>query len=76
MGIAGEAGEIADQLKKHLYKEGYNVTREGFIDELGDLLYYVAIRAYQIGITLDELSQKNREKLQDGKHGWDEVYNS
>lgn len=72
LAIAGEAGELADQLKKHIWKPGVKYTKEEFLDELGDLLYYVAIRAYQLGVTLDELSQMNRSKLKDGQHGWPE----
>jgi len=73
LAIAGEAGEIADQLKKHIWKQGVKYTREQFLDELGDLLYYVSIRAYQLGVTLDELSQMNRQKLAGGVHGWPEA---
>jgi NTP pyrophosphatase (non-canonical NTP hydrolase) len=72
LAIAGEAGELADQLKKHLWKPGVTVSRQEFLDELGDLLYYVAIRAYQLGVTLDELSRMNRKKLENGRHGWPE----
>ena len=73
LAIAGEAGEIADQWKKHQYKPGVEYTREQFLDELGDLLYYLAIRAYQLDVTLDELSQMNRRKLAGGVHGWPEA---
>ena len=72
LAIAGEAGEIADQWKKHIYKPGVEYTREQFLEELGDLLYYVAIRAYQLDITLDDLSKLNRAKLENGQHGWPE----
>lgn len=73
LAIAGEAGELADQLKKHIWKPGISYTREEFLDELGDLLYYISIRAYQLGTTLDELSQINRNKLENGIHGWPEA---
>ena len=73
LAIAGEAGELANQLKKHIWKPGVSYTREQFLEELGDLLYYVAIRAYQLDITLDELSKLNREKLAGGVHGWPEA---
>jgi NTP pyrophosphatase (non-canonical NTP hydrolase) len=72
MAMAGEAGEIANQLKKHLYKPDVEYTRADFVEELGDLLFYVAIRAYQLGLTLEEVSWENWNKLQDGKNGWPE----
>lgn len=69
LGLAGEAGEIADQYKKHLFKQSHTVTAEEMQEELADLLYYVAIRATQLNVTLDELSLVFYEKLKDG-HGW------
>lgn len=72
LAMAGEAGELADQLKKHLWKPGIEVSRDEFLEELGDLLYYVAIRAYQLRVTMDQLSQLNREKIRNGKNGWPE----
>ena len=72
LGLAGEAGEVADQYKKHLFKPGNELTPDAALDELGDVLYYVAIRAYQLGVTLDDLSRANAEKLADG-HGYGEV---
>jgi len=70
--LAGEAGELLNLWKKDTYKPGFDATGEMFIEELGDCLYYLAILAYQFGLTLDELSQRNRAKLEGGKHGWPE----
>jgi len=61
--LAGEAGEFADLHGKHCYKPGFTATDEQYCDELGDVLYYVSILAFQLGVTLDELSQMNYEKL-------------
>lgn len=72
LAICGEAGELADMLKKHIWKPDIIYKLEDFLDELGDLLYYVAIRAYQLDVTLDKLSQMNRRKLENGRHGWPE----
>jgi len=72
LALAGEAGELANLHKKALYKPGFEVNDSDYIDELGDCLYYIAILAYQLGLTIDELSQINREKLAGGKHGWPE----
>lgn len=72
LGLVGESGELANLLKKEEFKPDSEVTDEQFIDELGDCLYYLAILAYQFGLTIDELSLINRAKLADGKHGWPE----
>jgi NTP pyrophosphatase (non-canonical NTP hydrolase) len=71
LGLVGEAGEIANLHKKHLFKPGHQATRHERLLELGDALYYLAILAHLDGITLDELSRLNYEKLsKNGNHGW------
>jgi NTP pyrophosphatase (non-canonical NTP hydrolase) len=72
LGLVGEAGEVAEQHKKDLFKPGHQTTREERWNELGDVLYYVAILAYLDGVTIDELSQMNHEKLtrNGDNHGW------
>lgn len=63
LGLVGEAGELADLHKKSIFKPGYRATVGDYIDELGDVLFYVAILAHQLGLTLEELSQLNFAKL-------------
>ena len=63
LGLVGESGELADLHKKHVFKPGYRAGAEDYIDELGDVLFYLAIIAHQLGVTLDELSQRNYAKL-------------
>ena len=72
LALTGEAGELANLLKKDRFKPGFHADDSGYIDELGDCLYYVAILAYQLGLTLDDVSRQNRAKLSGGKHGWPE----
>ena len=72
LALAGEAGELANLYKKDRFKPGFEASDDDYIDELGDCLYYLAILAYQFGLTVEELSQCNREKLAGGKHGWPE----
>lgn len=72
MGAAGESGELLDKLKKQLFKDGYVFTRDDFIDELGDIFYYLSRLADMVGVTIDELATMNRAKLKDGRHGWKE----
>lgn len=63
MGLAGEAGELLDLVKKINFKPGFRHSVVDLYDELGDVLYYVAILAHQLNITLDELSRLNYAKL-------------
>jgi len=62
MGLAGEAGETADLFKKYLY-HGHPLAEESIIDELGDVLFYVAAVATLNGISLDVVAQYNVNKL-------------
>jgi len=73
LALCGEAGELANKLKKHVYKPDVDFTADEFIDELGDVFYYLAILAFQFGVTIEEVSIRNREKLRDGKNGWPET---
>lgn len=69
LGLAGEAGETADLIKKWAYKPGRGVSQADVLDELGDVLYYVAVLSALWGFTFDEMAAHLRDKLADG-HGW------
>lgn len=62
LGIAGEAGEVADAIKKHLF-HGHALDVEGLRDELGDVLWYVATLAKTLGLSLDDVAAANVAKL-------------
>lgn len=62
MGLNGEAGECIDLVKKALF-QGHILNREKLIDELSDVMWYVAITAHGINVTLDEIMQHNIDKL-------------
>ncbi len=62
LGLAGEAGETADMLKKHLF-HGKPLDTDEVIKELGDVMWYVAGMATAIGASLDEIAQRNVDKL-------------
>ena len=62
LGLAGEAGECADIVKKHQF-QGHELSREEVIEELGDVLWYVAETATGLGITLHDVAMANIEKL-------------
>ena len=70
LGITGEAGEYAELLKKDTFKPGHVSTGQERLDELGDLLYYVAILAHMDGATIEQVAQMNGRKLEGG-HGWE-----
>ena len=62
LGLTGEAGEVADIIKKHLY-QGHDLPRDKIVEELGDLMWYVALTASLIGVDLKAVMQVNIEKL-------------
>ena len=62
MGLNGEAGECIDIVKKHLF-QGHPLDTDKLLDELGDVLWYVAITADGIGVPLENIMQHNIDKL-------------
>ena len=62
LGLAGEAGECCDLLKKHQFQDGREI-REKLLDELGDVLWYVSETATALGIWMDDIALHNIEKL-------------
>ncbi len=62
MGLCGEAGEVIDLVKKHLF-HGHVLDREKLIDELGDVAWYLAECATALEIPLEEILERNIEKL-------------
>ena len=62
MGLNGEAGECIDILKKYFY-QGHELDKEKLIDELGDVLWYIAETCEGIGVTMEEIAKRNIEKL-------------
>lgn len=65
MGLASEAGEVADKFKKAI-RDGIPDTekyKEGVTKELGDVLWYVANIARLMGVSLEDVMAKNVEKL-------------
>lgn len=76
-GESGESGEYAENIKKAIRDEGYKMgdsvltispeRRQKAKDELGDVLWYVANNATELGITLEEVADHNLAKLKDRK---------
>jgi NTP pyrophosphatase (non-canonical NTP hydrolase) len=66
LGLAGEAGEFADHAKKVIRDDGGEVTpqrREAMAKELGDVLWYVAQLASELGLELEQVARDNLDKL-------------
>ena len=68
LGLTGEAGELADKIKK-VYRDDNGVfnqeKRDAIAKELGDVLWYVTRLGATLGFSLEEIAQRNIEKLAD-----------
>lgn len=62
LGIAGEAGEVADLIKKAVF-HGHDIPKDEVKKELGDVLWYLSRIASLAGLTLDEVATGNIDKL-------------
>ena len=62
MGVAGEAGELIDAIKKHTIY-GKPLDRENIIEELGDLRFYIQAMQNVLGISESDILQHNTDKL-------------
>lgn len=66
LGLSGEAGEVAEKIKKVIRdKDGVmdDETREMIKKELGDVLWYVSQISSELDLSLDEVAKGNIEKL-------------
>jgi NTP pyrophosphatase (non-canonical NTP hydrolase) len=61
LGLAGEAGEVANKIKKMLRDNKFD--RDGVAAELGDVLWYVSALARDLNVDLNALAMQNLEKL-------------
>lgn len=70
LGLSGEAGEIANKLKKVIRDNDGEISDDTKVvikDELGDVLWYVSRLASELGLDLDEIAKTNIAKLADRK---------
>jgi len=68
LGLAGEAGEVAEKIKKVIRDKGGKIddeTREAIKKELGDVLWYMAQLATELKIPLEDVATGNLAKLYD-----------
>lgn len=66
LGIAGEAGEISEKVKKWL-RGDRDLDAAELVKEAGDVLWYLASLADDLGYTLEDVARKNVEKLSSRK---------
>jgi NTP pyrophosphatase (non-canonical NTP hydrolase) len=62
LGLNGEAGEVADHIKKYLF-QGHELDKDNLAKELGDICWYIAIMAEGLGYDLETIMQMNIDKL-------------
>lgn len=62
MGLAGEAGEVIDHVKKWRY-QGHELDKDELINEAGDVLWYVAQLCEGLGVSIEEVMVRNIDKL-------------
>lgn len=66
LGLVGEAGEIAEKIKKVIRDDNNIITDEKRVEitkELGDVLWYIANLSKELGISMEDVAAKNLEKL-------------
>lgn len=75
LGLAGESGEFCEKVKKLLrekpklssWSQLSDDQRRDMILELGDILWYVAALAHELGMPLNVVARMNLDKLADRK---------
>lgn len=67
LGLAGEAGEVANKVKKVIRDKGGVFSQEAKDDiaaEVGDVLWYINAIAHDLGYTLEQIMLMNLDKLE------------
>ena len=66
LGLSGEVGEVVEKFKKILRDKSGMISEDdhaAIIKELGDVLWYVNSISHLLGSSLEEVAQKNNDKL-------------
>jgi|TARA_R110002012_G_scaffold297178_1_gene495050 NTP pyrophosphatase (non-canonical NTP hydrolase) len=71
LGLTSEAGEVAGKVKKLIRDgedvEGFEVKKIAIASEIGDVLWYCAMMAREVGVPLNTIMQENLDKLHSRK---------
>jgi|TARA_B100000900_G_C20514076_1_gene689283 NTP pyrophosphatase (non-canonical NTP hydrolase) len=67
LGMTSEAGEVAGKVKKLIRDgedvEGFELKKIAIASEIGDVLWYCAMMAKEVGVPLNTIMQENLKKL-------------
>lgn len=65
LGLTGEAGEVANKIKKILRKDSEftDEAKHEISKELGDVIWYLAQLCTELGLSFDQVAAENLEKL-------------
>jgi NTP pyrophosphatase (non-canonical NTP hydrolase) len=71
LGLTSEAGEVAGKVKKLIRdgedREGFELKKIAIAQEIGDVLWYCAMMAREVGVPLNTIMRENLEKLHSRK---------
>ena len=71
LGMTSEAGEVAGKVKKLIRDgedvEGFEMKKIAIASEIGDVLWYCAMMAKEVGVPLNTIMQENLRKLHSRK---------
>ena len=62
LGLSGEVGEINDYIKKHKY-QGHQLIVDKLLEEVGDVMWYIALLCTALYSNMDDVMTGNIEKL-------------
>lgn len=68
LGVVGEAGEVAEKVKKILRNDDGNFSKEKLEElkkEIGDVIWYLSTLSYELGFSFNDVAQTNINKLAD-----------
>jgi NTP pyrophosphatase (non-canonical NTP hydrolase) len=67
LGMTSEAGEVAGKVKKLIRDgedvEGFEIKKLAIASEIGDVLWYCAMMAKEVGVPLNDIMKENLKKL-------------
>lgn len=66
LGLVGEAGEVAEKVKKVIRDDKGKMTPEKLVElekEIGDVLWYLAQLSTELGVKLSDIAEGNVKKL-------------